>query len=480
MKRIVLFLFSFGLFCANGQTGGYEIKVTFRPYKNKYIYLGHYFGAKQYPIIDSVLLDNNSVGIFKGNKILGRGIYLLGYPDKNGFFEILMDFNQRFSITVDSTQPGGVIRFQNSPYNTEFLAYQKFMSEKGQSITDTKNRLAVAKNKADSSVANDQLKDLDKSVAAYRDSLIKKNKNGVLGRLLKGMEEPEVPPASQHPGGKYDTLYAYNYYKSRYWEGVDFWDDLFARTTFFEGKLDKYFENVVAPSADSVIKEIDRMLAYASISPDMNRFLLVKFINRYYTQKYMWEDRVFVHLYEKYLSGKQYPWLSANGRKMITDRAYSLMANIFGSPAADIELPDSTGKNISLYSIQSPYTIVCFWDATCGHCQETLPKIDSIYNAKWKASGVQIYSVSKETTGTLTNWKTFVKDHNLLGWTNVFYSKAMEESRIKNNIPGYSQLYDVQTFPTLYLLDKDKRIIAKKLTYLQMDDILDLKLKKGN
>jgi hypothetical protein len=56
----------------------------------------------------------------------------------------------------------------------------------------------------------------------------------------------------------------------------------------------------------------------------------------------------------------------------------------------------------------------------------------------------------------------------------------MEESRIKNNIPGYSQLYDVQTFPTLYLLDKDKRIIAKKLTYLQMDDILDLKLKKGN
>ena len=44
-------------------------------------------------------------------------------------------------------------------------------------------------------------------------------------------------------------------------------------------------------------------------------------------------------------------------------------------------------------------------------------------------------------------------------------------------MPGYSQLYDVQTFPTLYLLDKDKRIIAKKLTYQQLDEVLQLKMK---
>lgn len=42
---------------------------------------------------------------------------------------------------------------------------------------------------------------------------------------------------------------------------------------------------------------------------------------------------------------------------------------------------------------------------------------------------------------------------------------------------SYSQLYDVQTFPTLYLLDKDKRIIAKKLTYQQLDEVLQLKMK---
>jgi hypothetical protein len=33
--------------------------------------------------------------------------------------------------------------------------------------------------------------------------------------------------------------------------------------------------------------------------------------------------------------------------------------------------------------------------------------------------------------------------------------------------------------PILYLLDKNKRIVAKKLTYLQLDEVLNLKLKKS-
>jgi len=33
--------------------------------------------------------------------------------------------------------------------------------------------------------------------------------------------------------------------------------------------------------------------------------------------------------------------------------------------------------------------------------------------------------------------------------------------------------------PELFLLDKDKRIVAKKLSYQQMDEVISLKLKKG-
>jgi protein-disulfide isomerase len=154
------------------------------------------------------------------------------------------------------------------------------------------------------------------------------------------------------------------------------------------------------------------------------------------------------------------------------------MANILGTPASDIELPDSTGRVVSLFSRKQEYTLLVFWDPTCGHCKETLPKIDSVYNSRWKKDGLGIYAVAKETEGTRSDWLRFIADKNIGHWSHVYYSKEVEQGRVSKNIPGYSQLYDVQSFPTLYLLDKDKRIIAKKLSYEQMDEIFQLKKKE--
>jgi hypothetical protein len=87
------------------------------------------------------------------------------------------------------------------------------------------------------------------------------------------------------------------------------------RTPFFESRIDKYYEQLVYPSPDSVIKEIDHMLGYASVNEEMQKFLLLKFVNRYLNQKYMWEDAVFVHLFEKYFAQKNYSWLTEAGKK---------------------------------------------------------------------------------------------------------------------------------------------------------------------
>jgi hypothetical protein len=103
--------------------------------------------------------------------------------------------------------------------------------------------------------------------------------------------------------------------------------------------------------------------------------------------------------------------------------------------------------------------------------------MDSIFQAKWRGVGVHMYAVAKETSGSKNDWINFINKHHMEGWTNVYYSKADEKARVDANIPGYSQLYDVQTLPTVYLLDKDKKIIAKKLTWQQADDIIQLKLK---
>jgi thiol-disulfide isomerase/thioredoxin len=475
MKQILLSLKLLSGFAVFAQTG-YEIKITFKPFKKQYIYLGHYFG-KTYPIIDSAMLNEKSEAVFKGTQKLQGGIYLIGYPNKTGFFEILVDKQQKFCVIADTATISKGVSFINSPDNSQFNTYQQHMIISGKEITAAQQQLKKAVTAKDSAHWKEELIRLDKEVMKFREEIIKKNPSGFLSTLLITMREPQLTGRLKDPANKTDSLDSYNFYKKHYWDGVNFWDGRLAYTTLFEEKLDKYFAQLVVPHQDSIINEMDWMLGTASINEEMTRFLLIKFVNRYLNQKYMWEDAIFVHLFEKYFAQKNYSWLNDKGRKTITDRAYSLMANIMGTPAADIELPDSAGKTISLYELNADYTIVAFWDPTCGHCKEVLPKLDSFYRVKWKAAGLKIFTIAKETDGTKKDWMDFINQQHLQDWTNVYYSKADDKARINAGIPGYSQLYDVLTFPTLYLLDKEKRIVAKKLTYEQIDDVWQLKAK---
>ncbi len=471
MKLQLTLAFTLLSFLVHAQEG-YEIKVKLTPVKNQYVYLGHYMG-KQMPIVDSALLNEKGEGTLKGNKKLGGGIYLVGFPDRSRYFEILVDKNQKFSIAADTSSYRDKVSFTNSPENEEFFAYQQFMIKSGREMERMNRERNV--NKKDSAALTTQMNMLNKQVKVYREGIMAKE--GLLPALLKAMREPEIPAHEMKT--KEDSSFAFRYYKSHFWDDVNFWDDRLMRTPFFEGRIDQYFEQLVYPAADSVIKELDWMLGYATASEEMQRFLLLKFVNRYLNQKYMWEDKVFVHLFEKYFAQKSYPWLTEQGKKVITDRAYSLMSNIFGSPAPEIELPNQTEKKTTLYGTSAPYTLLVIWDPTCGHCKETVPKLDSLYRAKWKAMGVKLFGLAKETEGKRSDWLDFIGKHQLNEWVHVYYSKEAEQARVQAGIPGYSQLFDVQSFPTLYLLDKDKRIIAKKVTENQVDEILDFRQKQG-
>ena len=76
-----------------------------------------------------------------------------------------------------------------------------------------------------------------------------------------------------------------------------------------------------------------------------------------------------------------------------------------------------------------------------------------------------------------TEWVNFIKQHNLAAWTNVYETPAMEAANTASQKPSYRQLYDVILTPTIFLLDKDKNIIGKKLTWQQLDDLLQYRLK---
>jgi thiol-disulfide isomerase/thioredoxin len=309
----------------------------------------------------------------------------------------------------------------------------------------------------------------------YRDSLTARHPSSYLATLFQAMKEPVIPPASKQPGGKYDSLYAYHYYKSHYWDGVSFSDGRLVRTPFFEAKLEKYYKELVVPVPDSIIDEVDHMLLYSRTSTEMFKFLMVHFVQKYINPEYMGQDAVFVHLFEKYINTGQTEFFTQQYKDFMFKRAYSLMAYLIGQPAANLEMVDSLDKPTTLYNVKSDFIVICFWDPTCSHCKETVPKVDSIYKAKWKKEGVTVYGVMVD--GGKDNWKKFINDNKLTDWIHVYQLPSQQSAEEAAGKPGYRQLYDVYQTPILYLLDKDKRIIAKKLSYLQLDEVIDLKLK---
>ncbi|WP_315819594.1 DUF4369 domain-containing protein [Paraflavitalea speifideaquila] len=343
MKKIVsLVCLSTLITLAKAQTG-YNINITLKPYKNTYVYLGYHYG-KMKALADSTLLDENSQGVFKGKAALPAGIYFVVSPRKEILFELLIDKQQTFSIKADSAGLPNSVVFTGSPDNTAFQGYTKFANTTGMAISKINGEYAAARNSKDSAAITARVKTFSDKMQQHRDSITNKQPNSILSALLLAMKEPVVPPAAKHPKGKYDSAYAFYYYKSHYWDGVSLTDERLIRTPFFEPKLEKYYKDLVSPNPDSINREVDHMLLYARTNKEMFKFLLVHFVQKYINPQYMGQDAVFVHLFEKYINTGQADFFTDQYKEHMVKRAYSLMANLIGQPAANMEMVDTLDK----------------------------------------------------------------------------------------------------------------------------------------
>lgn len=453
---------------------GYEISLSLRPYHTQKVFLAGYMG-KSTILIDSVMVDKESKGIFKGDQKLTPGIYFVVSPTKTLLFDFLIGENQQFSIIGDTSSLGS-LKFIGSIDNELNQRYSAFMSGKMKERKVLTEKYKTAATKKDSLAVIDQVKVIESEEQSFKENIIATNPGSLIAFLLSAMQRPVVPPIPVVKG-KPDSLYPFRYVKDHFWDGVLFNDDRLLHTPFFEPKLDEYFNNYVSIDADSIIKEVNYILLSARTGKEIYPYLLTKFTNKYMTPEYMGQDKVFVYLFEHFFAKGDTSILNESSKKMVTERAYSLMANLIGLPAPPLNLSDTTGKTISLYSINAPYTLIVYWDPNCGHCKEELPKIDSMYRNKWKALGVAVYSICAEGA-SINDWKKYLSTNKLpTEWKHVYETDKAREANIKAGKPGMRQLYDFYLTPTLYLVDRNKRIIAKKLSLHQFDQIITAKEK---
>lgn len=460
-------IFAFGvlIFSQSAWASGnrYRLSFTVKGWEKKVIYLGFYLGdpyigLDKHKKKDSAIADAKGSFEFSADSVLPQGVYFVMTKDTKQRIEFIIDKEQQLSVTTDSAEIVGNAKVKGSEENTLFYGYQKFIAGKYKEVAKYKEQ----HNKAMMDTANEQ-------VRKYGEDLIKKHPDMLVAKILRAGTEPNVPPAPKLPNGRIDSTFPYRYFKAHFFDNVDLTDDRLLRSPVFLPKFKFYMEKMTAPIPDSIIASADYVIGKTGSGKEMFKFIVGWITEKYEQSEIMGMEKVFVHMVQKYYTPDKAYWVSATQLERIRERAAQLEPILLGKHAPTLALPDSENVIRPMDSIKANYTILYFWDYDCGHCQTETPKLIKWYDSI-KGEGIEVYAV-EENEKDLKKWKDYVKK-NKLDWINV--------SDIFNT-GTFRHQYDIITTPTIYVLDENKNIIAKKINVSDLNKVIkhDMERREG-
>jgi thiol-disulfide isomerase/thioredoxin len=445
---------------------GTEIKFTIKELAGTNLILANYYGDKQY-IKDTFLFDKSGICAIKLDTFLPNGIYLAVFPKLgNKYFEFIVS-EPKIAMATDTSDLAGKMKVELSAENKVFYEDLIFLGVKRKQV-DSLN--AMLKNTSTSEKDKEKikadLKSIDEEVRAKRKSVEDNHPTFLYAKLLKSMSEVELPKDGprDNAGKLLDSAWQWRFYKAHYWDNVDMNDDRLIRTPIFHNKLNYFYTKVLMQQPDSLILEGDLLLAKMKPETELFKYTIVYMLNEMAKSKIMGFDAVYTHIVNKYYAKGYATWVDSTQLYKIIERGKILEPLLIGKKAKNILLSDSTLKNMkSMYDVKNRFTILAFWDPDCGHCKKEIPKLLEVYH-KMKADGidVEVYSPGIFDIDEMGKWTDFIKEHKI-DWINVCdpYHKS-----------NYRYEWDIQSTPQLYILDKDKVIIAKRIGVDNIEDFI--------
>jgi len=441
---------------------GYKITVRIEGFADSLALLASYNGDKQF-VVDTALISTRQSYIFTGNKPLPEGMYFIAGADKSKLFDFIVSGKQDFTITGKRSNLQNTLSAPGSEDNTLFFGYVKYLADKQKEQSALLARRKTLSAFMDSlAVVENQINLLNDEVKWHISGIIYQHPESFTALFLKSMEEVTIPEAPLLPDGKTDSTFAFRYYKAHFWNNLNLADDRLVRTPFLHSKVELYLNKLTIPAPDSLVAAIDYLFKMTQGNAESFKYLMWYLTIRFESSEIMGYDAIFVHLVDTYYNGPNMEWMNPTVKQNLEKRAKTLKPLLIGKQAPEMILLDTLRMPRSLTEIAAKYTLIYFWDPDCGHCKKETPVLVDFYNKNKLNFDVEVYAVCMDTS--FTNMKAYIIS-NKMNFINVngFYSVT----------PDFRELYDVHSSPVMYLLDKNKKIIAKRLLTAGMSDFLE-------
>ena len=397
-----------------------KIRIEIENFEDSIFYLLKYKSDKSLAVIDASTISYKEK-IFKATDKYPEGIYILADSKQNPLFEMLIGKDQKFSIKVSDLMKNDTYIIKGSK---ETSAYFDIYNQTNY------NQLYIKALESEIKYFPDNIRKIDSiklNHNKYLESIKIKDRNSFLKTYIKFNKEIIIPQEYKSNSEQYII--------DHYFDHISLRDVRILNTRLLKNKLDDYFNNYMSEQSTVVIlQKIDYLIKQPTagfrdyIPQDL--YKIRDYILWYLYSKYFDNDLIYIHLSDVYFSKLEINNLTQNIRNEIGKRADVLRKITIGSLAPTFSYIDDEGNQIDLSKIDSENTILFFYKPDCQKCIREK----------------RILGLIKNRHENLTILYINISEDN--------YSKVSQDIAVQ---------YDITTTPSIYILDKEKRIIAKNI-----------------
>jgi peroxiredoxin len=375
------------------------------------------------------------------------GMYKLVYaiPEEEYNFDIIYNAKEDVEFKFN-TETG--ISYQKSIENQLVTSYTKSMSLISQDIGNY-----FVEDSNDSLVLKDIFKNQRKTQSKFETDA----KGTIAYHFIKA-NKPYIPK-------KYETYDEYiNNLKIHFFDHVNFNDTILQSSNFLIERTLNYVFGITTEDKDEAsnyITNIDEVnKALKSAKPIIKQKILEVLWQQMADAGY---DSVANHISDKYLGqiAKQ-----LNNTELLNRMALFKSLSI-GNKAPDFTLRIKQGeefvsKQLSEIDLAENY-IVLFWSSMCSHCLDEIPQLQS-HVKKLPKGKIKVIAIGLEDVAE--NWKKEA----------IKYPEFLHVLGLNKWENKIAKSYNVKATPTYFLLNKDKKIIAKPFDFEVLEATLSVKL----
>jgi len=369
------------------------------------------------------------------------GIYKIVYgtPQEEHNFDLIYNANEDVILNFSLTEG---LEFKESNENKLWASYTNSIEMINRTISNFYTQQSDDQN---------AFKDIFKTLKETQDAFEGASK-GTIASVFIEANRPYIPETYEDV-----SVYSTNL-KNTYLEHVDFGNPLLQSSEFLSDRVMAYIFGMSANPTDEFYKQqIDNLVNY--IGPENTDVKMALLQAVWFNMVQIENSTAAKYIADSYLSDLA----KASNNQSLIDQLTVYKNTATGTLAKDFPIEmnvDGKRAKTTLHQLTNAgHYVLVFWSSGCSHCLTELPEVrkivDQMAEEKVKVIAFGLEEDAQNWTKEIANYPNFINVLGLGKWDNPV-----------------ADAYGIESTPTYFILDKDKKVVAKPETLEDLKTML--------